>query len=549
MKKSLITLPLLLALAATPLMVQKEYKISFAGTSYRIETQGTPTLVTNLPTTIDLNPVNASEIRDYYSPIASLSESERQGTNLLKNLKNILKDMNYFKYGGMSSPGVTYIYAITDRDWEHSPASAITAGTYDATTNTITDFNYKNDINQDPYVKMLYVDYTKQETTHFKLASDPTKPNFDKEHVWCQSRGFKGKTDTADGPAGTDLHHLIAGDSYVNQQPHNNNPYGFVKDISVRGDKEYTKDNFKGSAKHTSSQDEATVVFEPQDCDKGDIARALFYMAARYNNWAGLTGVITDFEPFLALSNYATSSGNAVYSTDTTPVTMGILSDLLAWNKLDPVDDYEIRRNDLIYRNYQGNRNPFIDFPQWADCIWGTANMDGTGYNSTVTKSANPNVDRLNDSGLNVSHKVINLAPGASQKVSATTVDSSGITWTVSDDSVVELEKNSSASGEEINLKALKVGKVTVKATATIEGQETSRNITVTITETPKPNYILYIAIGAGALVVIIIVAIIYAKGSKKTKKKIASTVKKGVKSYTKSSSSSSKKSSSKKKK
>ena len=545
MKKSLITLPLLLAIAASPLAVPKAYRQAQAISSYKIATSGSPTLVTTLPTTIDLNPVDPSEIKNYYSSITSLSENERKGTNLLKNLKSILYDMNYFKYGGISSPGVTYIYTITDRDWEHSPASAITTGTYDSTTNQITNFNHKNEVTADPYVKMLYVDYTQQSTTKFK--KDASNPNFDKEHVWCQSRGFKGGgegEDAAMGPAGTDLHHLIAGDSYVNQSIHNDNPYGFVNVSSGSGNLSYTANNKKGTAMHTSTQDESTMVFEPQDCDKGDIARAIFYMAARYNNYSG-TDTISKFEPFLALANYATASSGKVYSTATTPVTMGILSDLLAWNKIDPVDEYEIKRNDLIYRNYQGNRNPFIDYPQWADCIWGTVNDDGTGYDPLVTKAANPNTDRINDAGLNVSNRSLNLEPGATKKISATSANNSQITWAVDNADVVELEKTTSNSGEEITIKALKVGKAKITVKATVDAVEITKEISITVAEQPKPNFILYIAIGAGVVVLAIIVIIIYVNGSKKTKRKIASTVKKGVKSYTKSSSSSGKKSSS----
>ena len=547
MKKSLVILPTLFALVATPILFPKELKEIRAIDSYRISTHGQPTLLTiGARMTIDLNPVSEDEIRHYYSSIDSLSESERQGTNLLKNLKPILYDMNYLKYGGISSQGVTFAYTITDRDWTNSPVSTIANGKYDEATNRITDFNHRDEIGADPYVKMLYVDYTKEEKTKFK--KDASNPNFDKEHVWCQSRGFKGKSETATGPAGTDLHHLIAGDSQVNQIIHNNNPYGFVDVVSATGDKTYTANNLLGSIKHASSSDEANIVFEPQDCDKGDIARAIFYMAARYNNYSG-TDTITDFEPNLAIVNYATSNGAAEYSTATKAVTMGILSDLLAWNKLDPVDEYEIHRNDLIYRNYQGNRNPFIDFPQWADCIWGTANNDGTGYNPTISKSAKPSSDLLNDAGLSVSKSNINLAPNESATVIAKTHDNSGITWTVSEEGVIELDKTTSSNGEEINIKALKAGKVTIKASAVVDGENVSKNITVTITEKPKVNYILYIAIGAGVLVIAIVVIIIFAKGNKKTKRKITSAVKKGVKSYTKSSSSLSKNKSSSKKK
>ena len=109
----------------------------------------------------------------------------------------------------------------------------------------------------------------------------------------------------------------------------------------------------------------------------------------------------------------------------------------------------------------------------------------------------------------------------------------------------MELSKTTSSSGEEIELKALKVGKTKITVSATIDEQLVSKEITITIAEKPKINYVLYIAIGAGVLVLAIIVIIIYSKGNKKTKKKIASAVKKTVKSYTSSSSSSSKKSSS----
>lgn len=42
------------------------------------------------------------------------------------------------------------------------------------------------------------------------------------------------------------------------------------------------------------------------------------------------------------------------------------LSDFLEWNELDPVSNYEIHRNNLIYNNVQNNRNPFIDHPEWV---------------------------------------------------------------------------------------------------------------------------------------------------------------------------------------
>ena len=58
---------------------------------------------------------------------------------------------------------------------------------------------------------------------------------------------------------------------------------------------------------------------------------------------------------------------------------MANLNTLLLWNEEDPPDDAERRRNDLIYTDYQHNRNPFIDHPEWVQAIWGTGTPNGGG--------------------------------------------------------------------------------------------------------------------------------------------------------------------------
>ena len=94
--------------------------------------------INELPTTIDLNDTEESDIRDYYSSLNSLPESERKGTNLLKNLKEILRDgQKYYSYDYNNGATIWQIYEIADRDWVKSPASSTTYGSYEKARHTL----------------------------------------------------------------------------------------------------------------------------------------------------------------------------------------------------------------------------------------------------------------------------------------------------------------------------------------------------------------------------------------------------------------------------
>lgn len=154
---------------------------------------------------------------------------------------------------------------------------------------------------------------------------------WNREHVFAQSRG---DFTTSAGP-GTDLHHLRAEDVQVN---------------GTRGNKDF--DNGGSAVSGCTDCWTDTDSFEPRDAVKGDVARMLFYMAVRYNGDDGFRD--------LELSNV---SGTAVPR-------LGDLDILLQWNAADPVDAFEMRRNDRIHAQWQGNRNPFVDHPEWAAAIW-----------------------------------------------------------------------------------------------------------------------------------------------------------------------------------
>lgn len=156
--------------------------------------------------------------------------------------------------------------------------------------------------------------------------------DWNREHVWAKSHGNFG---TARGP-GTDLHHLRPADVTVN---------------SSRGNLDFDNGGSPHDEADGNFSDEDS--WEPRDEVKGDVARMLFYMAVRYEGDAG--------ELDLEL-NDRVNNGKAPNH--------GRLSVLLDWHESDPVDDRERRRNEIIYEEYQGNRNPFIDHPEWADQIW-----------------------------------------------------------------------------------------------------------------------------------------------------------------------------------
>jgi hypothetical protein len=93
---------------------------------------------------------------------------------------------------------------------------------------------------------------------------------------------------------------------------------------------------------------------------------------------------------------------------DTTVGQLGDLASLLTWNTLDPSDDFEMNRNNYIY-TWQVNRNPFIDYPDLANYIWGSkvgqewhSNLSTKDYaNLKVSIYPNPVQKSITISGLN----------------------------------------------------------------------------------------------------------------------------------------------------
>lgn len=146
-----------------------------------------------------------------------------------------------------------------------------------------------------------------------------------------------------------DAHFIVPTDGKVNGI-RSNYPHGVVgtaSTTSLNGSKLGSASNTGYAAGYTGT------VFEPIDEFKGDVARMYFYFATRYEN------SITSWGVSYPMFN---GTANQVF-TDT------FLNILLQWHNQDPVSEKEIDRNNAIYAR-QNNRNPFIDFPQYANQIW-----------------------------------------------------------------------------------------------------------------------------------------------------------------------------------
>lgn len=162
---------------------------------------------------------------------------------------------------------------------------------------------------------------------------------WNREHVWPQSLG---SFNTSVG-VGTDVHNLKPADGGLNSLRSNHE----YDDLGSTG----SGVNYNGGATGNRINGSAGL-FEPRDKVKGDLARIILYMDLRYEG-AGT-------EPDLVAREALTSGGT----------TFAVLSTLIAWHWADPVDSFELNRNDVIH-NMQGNRNPFIDHPELVHYIYG----------------------------------------------------------------------------------------------------------------------------------------------------------------------------------
>lgn len=159
---------------------------------------------------------------------------------------------------------------------------------------------------------------------------------FSREHTWCQSW-----MPSDSGPQYSDQHHLFPVNQNNVNSVRSNHPLGKVINL----DSTYLQAKF-------GTDSSGKYIYEPRDGDKGDAARALLYMAVKYNGVSGLDWT------FSHLSTYLISAGEGYQSVD----------QLIQWHKQDPPDKWEVDRNTYV-QSTQLNRNPFVDHPEYVSFI------------------------------------------------------------------------------------------------------------------------------------------------------------------------------------
>lgn len=171
----------------------------------------------------------------------------------------------------------------------------------------------------------------------YQGSSSSSTGKWNREHVYCRSRGGFYSIKDDDVPDGKDIYWTTTADSLR----HGNSDAHALRaadgsENSSRNNQNYGASEYDGPSGNSGSF-------------KGDVARSIFYMVTRYNGIDVVNG----------------------YQVDTTPGFIGDLATLLAWHRSDPPDDYEMNRNNIVY-TWQYNRNPFIDEPDLVEYLWGT---------------------------------------------------------------------------------------------------------------------------------------------------------------------------------
>lgn len=241
---------------------------------------------------------------------------------------------------------------------------------------------YDADLREDGSIWDMY-----SSTTHFKPGQNQCG-NYQKEGD-CYNREHSMPKSWFDDkyPMYTDLTHLVPTDGWVNNK-RGNYPFGETDNPT------YTSNGGFSKLGPSSISGYSGTVFEPNDEYKGDFARIYFYMA-------------TCYEDKIASWKSDMLSGNKYK-----PYKDWAMNMLMRWAEEDPVSQKEIDRNNAVEK-WQGNRNPFVDYPGLEEYIWGDKqdiafdyDNGSTGITVVVPTKEISDVDVYTITGVKVRSKV-----------------------------------------------------------------------------------------------------------------------------------------------
>lgn len=200
------------------------------------------------------------------------------------------------------------------------------------------------------------------EPYEFRINTFCSNDNTSTEGVcWNREHSLPASWFNNAAPTFTDIVNLVPADALVNNRK-SNNPFGKV------GSATFTSQNGSKLGSSSTSGISGTV-FEPIDAYKGDFARIMLYMITRYED---------------SLSKWGGADAARVLSPD---VFLGYkreyLNLLLQWHEQDPPSQKERDRNNAT-QIFQGNRNPFVDRPEFAKRIWNTSPEDCARFTVNV---------------------------------------------------------------------------------------------------------------------------------------------------------------------
>lgn len=182
----------------------------------------------------------------------------------------------------------------------------------------------------------------------------------------------------ASEPMKSDVHHLFPTHGSVNSA-RSNYPFDEINDAStaswygVNGNT-YTSSSSTPSSGIDNWSERNGSIFEPREDHKGNVARAVFYYYTMYPNTAGnLSGIVAS----------------------------GDINVLYQWHLADPVDAFEVTRNNRCAEK-QGNRNPFIDHPDLVARAWGFTPVGGGNPPATPSLALTANTSSIDLSWSNV---------------------------------------------------------------------------------------------------------------------------------------------------